>query len=531
MVAEPDYRGDVEQVSNVEGGLSGTLTPLLFQEGFNIGHDGNMTITWHVDFRTPHERSPIGPLIKCCETEFAIERCKTVKLAKPSHFRQEGETLIYDPREGLATIETSVRCEVPIPDSEQARIRLLGNDVNRALRLAGQEGITVGDTGKSEAIVHTNRDSLEWGKDTWIFCAAMKPTSDAEKEALRESLDPGYDHESHIPSPRTFAQTLARAYVEEYGAPYDPKGPMAHTIDGAFIGNTYHRYVVVIHGPVLYVDDPHAICSSALATQNPLAKLVLPIFVKAKEYSGQREYRFVISDKAQHGTDWKIMPAPPMLVAAIGQRGDSGKTMVVPDFDTTGVEIIASPDSTDSTPFPHVPSPPVTVAAMPELNPDFPTILDRFRTANEEEPTNDFLETVGLYPAVATLHEKIDGVFMGMAAAQPERKPYLTSAAWYAERSIRKLCHRFENPIVGISVTNDNSIVIDIRLSHWRDSKCRLAVMPSGVYALTLKDKNGEVRASDYSGHQWGDRRMATSLGDWDLDSIADFEPPTGPGY
>ena len=64
--------------------------------------------------------------------------------------------------------------------------------------------------------------------------------------------------------------------------------------------------------------------------------------------------------------------------------------MVVPDFDTTGVETIASPDSTDSTPFPHLPSPPVTVAAMPELNPAFPTILDRFRTANEEEPTNDF---------------------------------------------------------------------------------------------------------------------------------------------
>ena len=94
---------------------------------------------------------------------------------------------------------------------------------------------------------------------------------------------------------------------------------MAHTIDGAFLGSTYHRYVVVIHGPVLYVDDPDAICSSALATQNPLAMLVWRIFVKAKESSGQREYRFVVSDKSGHGSDWKIMPAPPMLLGAIGQ--------------------------------------------------------------------------------------------------------------------------------------------------------------------------------------------------------------------
>ena len=164
---------------------------------------------------------------------------------------------------------------------------------------------------------------------------------------------------------------------------------------------------------------------------------------------------------------------------------------------------------------------------MAELNSASPAILDSFGTANEEESNNDFHETVGVNPAVATLHEKIDGVWMGIAAAQPERKPYLTSAAWYAERSIRKLCHRFGNPIAGISVTDDNSIVIDIRLSHWRDSECKLVVMPSGVYALTLTRKSGETPTSHFSWPLAGDHDMVTSLDERHMDTIANFETQT----
>ena len=340
MIEQSDHHADDGQDIHVDGGLSSKLTPLLLNECFSMDHNGSLIGTWHVDFRTSHERSPIGPLIRYCQAEFAIERRRTIKLTKPPYYRREGETLIYDKSEGLVTKEKVVRREVPISAIEHARIQSLNDDINRALELSGQGRVTINTTMKSHTVTHTDRDGLEWGKDMWIFCTAMEPTSEDQRKALLESLDPDYDHESYFPSPRTFAQMLARAYVEEYGAPYDLEEPMKHTIDGVFIGNTHHRYALVIHGPVVYVDDPYATCTSALAAQSPLARTVLPIFVKGKEYSGQREYRFVISDKTQHETDWRIMQASPMLLAAIGRHGDSKGPMVMPDFDTTGVETV-----------------------------------------------------------------------------------------------------------------------------------------------------------------------------------------------
>lgn len=511
--------GDAETSANAqeEGThLDGKLSPLLLQEGFILDHGGNQVLTWHLDFRVLDKRSPIGAVIKYGHEQFAIERRHTVKLAKPPHFRKEGETLINDQSEGFAIKETVVQREISVSAVE---------DVNRALELSGERGTSVSTALKDRTVTDTDRDWLEWGNDMWLFCTAMEPTSEDEEKALLESLDPGYDHASYIPSSRTFAQILGRAYVEQYGAPREPKKPMEHTVSGVFAGKTYHRQIVVVHGPVVYVDDPYATCASAVAGQDPLIRTLLPIFIKRKDYSGQREYRFVIPDKRQHEADCKIMLATPELLTAIGRRGNGKGPMSVPDFDTTGAEGAPPSETTSSH---HIPNPPeltITRADMAEISLASSAIDDRFKSVNEEEPTSDFHETVGLYPAVATLHEKIDGTGMGIAALHPERKPYLTSAAWYAERSIRKLCHRFENPIAGISVTDDNSIVIDIRLSHWRDSECRLAVMPSGVYALTLKRKNGESTASHHSFPMMRDHDFATSLDERALDTIENFEP------
>ena len=160
----------------------------------------------------------------------------------------------------------------------------------------------------------------------------MEPTFDAQTRALLASLDPDYDHESHIRSARTFAQMLGRAYVEHYGAPYDAESPMDHKLDGVFVGNTYHCKLVVFHGPVVYVDDPYLACASAMAAQNSMVRTMMPIFVKHKDYRDQREYRFVIPDKAEHEADSKIMPAPPLLLAAVGGAGDSKGPMLIPDF-------------------------------------------------------------------------------------------------------------------------------------------------------------------------------------------------------
>ena len=79
--------------------------PLFVGEGFSLDHGGNAITSWHVDFRKHDERTPIGAVIKYGQAKYAIERSRTIQLARPSYFRQEGETLIYDRNEGLVTEE------------------------------------------------------------------------------------------------------------------------------------------------------------------------------------------------------------------------------------------------------------------------------------------------------------------------------------------------------------------------------------------------------------------------------------------
>ena len=314
-----------------EQGAVNDQAPLVLHEGFVLDHDGNMVTTIHVDFRMPDERSPIGVLIKYGQTKHAVEHGGTIQLARPPYFRKEGETLIYDECEGRVVKQTVTRREAP-SDVQEAWIRSLGGILDEAAESAGLTVLSKSITMKDATITDTDESTIEWGNsDFWLYCTAMEPTSEVQSTALLESLESNYDHESYIPSARTFAQMLGRAYAEQYDAPYDPEDPLEHTFDGV-VSNTYHRKLGVVHGPVVYVDDPYAVCTSALAEQNSMVGTIMPIFVKHKDYSAQREYRFVILHKSQHEADSKIMLAPPLLLAAFGKHGGSKGPMVIPDF-------------------------------------------------------------------------------------------------------------------------------------------------------------------------------------------------------
>ena len=302
--------------------------PSFLNEGFVMDHDANLISTWHIDFRPPAERSPIGQLVKYSRAEHAVEQCKTIKLARPACFRQQGETLIHDVNE--AQVTKAVRCEgVPLAVA-QAWKRQIDDYLRSMAALMGYKVLDCNITLVDPTTV--DHDTRTWGADYWLYCTAMRPTSNAERKALLDSLDPKYRHESHIPSARTFAQMLARTYVESYGTPEDKKEPMAHSHDGEPTGTTYHRLMLVIHGPVVYVRDPFAVCAAAANSEDSRVKALLPLFVKHQDYSGQREYRFVILDKREPGAISKIIPASPGLLAAYGQPGASKGPMHVPDF-------------------------------------------------------------------------------------------------------------------------------------------------------------------------------------------------------
>ena len=306
--------------------------PSFLNEGFCMDHDSNLIWTMHVDFRGHKARTPIGPLVKYGEEEYAIEHSGTIQLTRPVYFRREGETLILDTGEGFVERRTVVRREAPAADKD-AWTRSLADAIDEAAELLGMTVVSKEITNVKGTVTDTDEHDFTWGKDYWLYCTAMRPTSDAERKALLGSLDPKYLHESHIPSARTFAQMLGRAYVEAYGPPDDEMKPFNHSLDDGAKGTTFHRHAVVVHGPVVYVDDPYEVCTEALRSQqNTATRLLLPIFTKGMERSGQREYRFVILDKRDPGANSKIMPATSVLLAAYGQPGDSKGPMHVPDF-------------------------------------------------------------------------------------------------------------------------------------------------------------------------------------------------------
>ena len=307
------------------------LPPSFLNEGFGMDHDSNIIWTWHVDFRGQEARTPIGPLVKYGEEEYAIEHSGTIQLTRPVYFRREGETLILDTGEGFVERRTVVRREAPAAVKD-AWTRSLADAIDEAAESLGMTVMSKDITNTKATITDTDEDSFTWGKDYWLYCTAMRPTSDAERKALLDSLDPKYRHESHIPSARTFAQMLGRAYVEAYGPPDDEMKPMNHSLDDGTEGTTYHRNAGIIHGPVTYVDDPYEVCTQALRSRYSVTKMLLPIFTKGVERSGQREYRFVILDKREPGAIAKIMPATSELLAAYGQPEDRRGPMHVPDF-------------------------------------------------------------------------------------------------------------------------------------------------------------------------------------------------------
>ena len=191
--------------------------PCFLSEGFAMDHDANLISTWHLDFRPPAECSPIGQLVKYSRAEHAVEQCKTIKLARPACFRQQGETLIHDENE--AQVTKVVRREgVPLAVAQTWKQQ--AEDYLRSMAaLMGYEVLDCNITLVDPTTV--DRDTHTWGADCWLYCTAMRPTSEAERKALLDSLDPDYCHEMYIPSARTFAQMLGRAYVESYGTPED----------------------------------------------------------------------------------------------------------------------------------------------------------------------------------------------------------------------------------------------------------------------------------------------------------------------
>ena len=255
---------------------------LMLSEGNLAGPRGCMVHTNFVDLSgrlTPDELC----LVKATEPRFEFSSAKTIRLSRPGVFRSTGEVLVKDDQEGrvkCVSQRTSAGTEAPETERRVAAL-------NAGLGL-GDAKIRI-NVRKNSQKSSTQSASLTFGKDWLIYCTSILPSAGEEK-AWRRSFPANYTGVSRIHRPTQFAQALGISVCEHIGATGEP-APVKTTFHGFRTMERERTPQLVLHGPVLYVDDPYRCIA---ATELGWPRICSMIFVKSREYEAQREYRFAV---------------------------------------------------------------------------------------------------------------------------------------------------------------------------------------------------------------------------------------------
>ena len=467
--------------------------PFIVNEGHHIDHFGNMIWSNFVDFREPIERRPICSLIKGCEAQYAMETFGHVRISRPRRFREFGESLILDPDE--AHPQRLLLIEESIDDPRQlARAKQRDRAFNRASQLVGA-GWSTETTSVSRT--RSEGESLDAGKNSWIFSTSFEPVSPSEWKEWRNSMDDKYDHVSYIHRPRAFARQLASMAAQQLG-PSGEVSSLSHSFEGLPSVTSEHPLQWIWHGPVIYVDDVYGLLESAMSK---LEFLLLPLFAKSKKYQSQREYRFLIWSKADSGNLCEDMRISPSMAGNIGHRKRNIPPQwipqsEIPDPHTAGkVGDLANrgePDSEFGEEVKRGLGRELLDANSLEQDlfrsfsrPSNPSTVLKTRSITYDELPPDFQVKAATYAAVQALHNKISQT-LKQNEDYKDLKLEITSAAWYAEQDIRALSEAFPDSVSGISLEPDGYIVIHFGLDDWPKVECKLAVAPSGESVVRL---------------------------------------------
>lgn len=235
---------------------------LFLADGHHIDEAGNLISCTYVDFRDPEERTPATTLQKASSKRYAVPGYGTIRLSKPSRFRNRGE----GPASGAFGDPDHV--DEPPP-------------------------------------VRCSRNAL-------IYCTSIEPERRAELAAWRAAMPAGYDAVSPIRRAREFARALGVMVAEQVG-PRGPRVVLRHASDsGTF--DTMHGSQEVFHGPVIYPEDPFE--RLAHATSDLELQLLL-VFMKSPEHRNQREYRFAVWTETEPDEDWMDLQVSTALLEAV----------------------------------------------------------------------------------------------------------------------------------------------------------------------------------------------------------------------
>lgn len=473
-----------------EGTASDDLEPqdLVFAEGMLVDDGGTLIKTFAVhlgqaaDHQWPNEMPVV---VKASAKPFAIAHRLTIRLSKPEEFRNQGETLISDLDEGVTRHEESsetVRVDDP---ADLSRAAAVDDEMNRGAEALGstrRHAVTSTRT--------TNRNSTKtthtYGKNGWIWCAAIEPGNEQEWDAWLQSLGDDYDCVTTIESPRAFARQLAMMAAQQIG----PRGSPATYTHPFTKHQTEHPSMSVFHGPVAYVDDPHAYVSAAT---NDFERMLRAVFFKHTTYADQREYRFVVWTASEPEEATVDLQATPELLARVRTAliGDDAASANAPATQLADHSRPAAQgqgaDETESAPSEETPDraaggPPA--ASDPERPPSQPIHV--------VVSPNDMLQS-----AVTARFAAVIETFR--QTALEEGIPVdLSAAAFHLEWIVMRLLLTFVDPIASFAWA-DGVLVVTFKTPTGSNATAHMAVGPRGTaqYRITTDDGSEEVSCKD----------------------------------
>ena len=264
--------------------MSAFANARMLSEGWFTTPQGDMVQTNYINLGgTLPPETP--SLAKASEPRFDLRTAGSVRLSRPGVFRETGEVLVKDEQEGRARTSTRETIEGPTGATTQRDRRVRA--VNAGLRLCHAK-LSVSGTMREEK-TNTATSALTFGKDCLIYCASLWPEA-GEEDVWRRTFPENYTSVARIHRPTQFAQALGLGVCEHIGATGKP-APMKGAFHGFKTFEMQRTPQIVLHGPVLYVDDPYRCIAEAEAGW---AQICSMFYVKSREYAAQKEYRFAM---------------------------------------------------------------------------------------------------------------------------------------------------------------------------------------------------------------------------------------------
>ena len=473
-------------------------TPFALMEGYYIDDANNIIGSIYVDLRPADGRTSIATLAKCCKQQHAIESCMNILISKPTRFRKYGEGLVKDPFEAKSS-NTKIISETINNMDDLANAHTIDDEIVRAGRCLQYPMKIQTHSTKTR---RTKTESLSTDKNGWIFCISIEPENQEENNEWRQSMPDGYDHVTHICRPREFARALA-AMVSEQKGPQGSEGVVTHDIDG-YKFKTKHKIQLVYHGPVVYEENPY---DRVINASTKLESILLPIFTKKIEYRSQREYRFFIVTSEEPSEEILKLNVSPSMLGSIGECDEDTIPQNLPKiipFEDSTMSSDLHAENIDATAINTKPNryeqPRIPNLPFPDDFVNDPSVPISVPAKRAEDIPPDIHEMLTTYAAIETLRYMIGSSFK---VGHIPRKRYVdvASSAWHADRHIRRLCTKFEDPIKNISINDENFVVITIKFPHESGSKGTILVGPYGT--VTYKITSGGQIIFVYSETGW----------------------------